>query len=122
MTDDLIVTLTEKDGHVVVRAEGVIDYVTGPLMAERLTDALACRPPRIVVELSRVTFVDSTGLSLLVSAYRDAAAVDGRVCLAAPGRQLCRLLETTNLDRWLLPYPTVAEATAAFDVRHDGCS
>ncbi len=65
------VRTTTQDGHVVVHCSGEIDLRTvGPprRVLERLGDAGA----DIVVDLTRVTFIDSTGVGALVAALRRA--------------------------------------------------
>jgi anti-anti-sigma factor len=118
--EGLVVSLSREDGFVVVSGEGEIDFPNGPVLSDRLTAALGERPPRIVVDLHDVTFVDSTGLALLVAAHRDARANQGWLRLAGPRGQLRRLLEITNLDRWLPPYPSVEAAATGQAEQTDG--
>ena len=113
----LVATLAEEGGVVVLRPVGDIDYPNAPALQEVLDRALASRPPRIVVDLRQTTFVDSTGLALLVNAFRHVAEYGGWLRIAGAGRQFRRLLKTTNLDRWLTPYPTPDAAAAG---RTDG--
>jgi anti-sigma B factor antagonist len=52
-----------------------------------------------VVDLSGVTFMDSTGLSVLVGALKRLRLMDGRLTVVAPDDDLRRIFEVTGLDR-----------------------
>jgi stage II sporulation protein AA (anti-sigma F factor antagonist) len=107
----LTVDLEEHHDVSVVRARGVIDFWSvGPLQ-ERLNDALQAHP-RVVLDLRDVSFVDSTGLGLLLSTHERAAAEGGWLRLAALTPLVKRLMQTTELDSRFHVYPTVTAATA----------
>ncbi|MFC0527512.1 STAS domain-containing protein [Phytohabitans kaempferiae] len=109
----LAVEVEERDEITLVRARGVIDFWNvGPLQ-EQLHDALQVDPARLVLDLRDVSFVDSTGLGLLLSVQDRAASEDGWLRLAGPNPLVRRLLRATELDRRLPVYPTVAAAAAA---------
>jgi anti-sigma B factor antagonist len=79
----------------------------------RLISATATPPAFIVLDLSQLTFIDSTGLGVLVGAQRRARETGGEVRLAgaAPGVQ--RVLEVTGLDTVFGVFPSVDDARAA---------
>ncbi|WP_374102576.1 STAS domain-containing protein [Micromonospora sp. D93] len=52
----------------------------------------------VVVDLSRVHIIDSTGLGLLVRAHREARERGVTLCLAAPSRFIRTVLHTMRLD------------------------
>jgi len=62
------VTRIETDGTVVLAFTGVLDLETISAAEAAFADAEAHRPERIVVDLSDVEFIDSTGLRMIVSA------------------------------------------------------
>jgi anti-anti-sigma factor len=82
--------------RVVVRVRGEIDMATGPLLSSALTRA-AAQASEVHVDLSDVQFMDSTGLSALVTAHQ---ALDRLVivCPPGPGR---RALEVSGLLKLL---------------------
>lgn len=93
-------------------ARGVIDFWNvGPLQ-ERLNDALLANP-RVVLDLRDVSFIDSTGLGLLLSVHDRATAEGGWLRLAALNPLVTRLLRLTELDRRFHIYPTLTAATAS---------
>ena len=80
------------DGVVVVTGE--LDAATAGQLARRLAAPPAVR----TIDLSGVTFIDASGLRVLVKA-RDCAAT--RCLLRAPSRRVVRLLEITGLSAML---------------------
>src|SRR5688500_18125103 len=78
----LTVDLEERGDVTVAVARGVIDFWNVGPMQERLNDALL-HSPRVVLDLRDVSFVDSTGLGLLISVHDRAAAEGGWLRLAA---------------------------------------
>jgi stage II sporulation protein AA (anti-sigma F factor antagonist) len=108
----LAVDLEEHHNVSVAIARGVIDFWSvGPLQ-ERLNDALLANP-RVVLDLRDVSFVDSTGLGLLLSVHDRAAAEGGWLRLAALNPLVRRLLQTTELERRFHVYPTLTAAIAS---------
>jgi anti-sigma B factor antagonist len=61
------IEIIERDEAVVLVVEGEIDIATAPLLEQRLTEAEAGDAPRLIVDLDRVSFMDSTGLQVLVA-------------------------------------------------------
>ena len=108
--DTLEVDVAEHDGCTVLTARGTIDYWTVRPLRTAVEEAVAAPRPRVVLDLAKVAFVDSTGLSLLVAADRWTREQGGWFRIAEPADQLRRLLSTTNLDRRLAVHGGVAEA------------
>ena len=111
--DDLTVDVERRDRAVVLVARGVLDFAHAKALREPLDEAVRETEALVVLDLEQVTFVDSTGLALLVSGDHDARGAGGRLRLACPSQQLRRMLATTNLDRRLALYDTVAAALQA---------
>jgi anti-anti-sigma factor len=108
--DTLEVDTAGHDGFVVLTARGTIDYWTVQPLRTAIEQAVTAPQPHVVLDLAKVGFVDSTGLALLVAADQWTRNRGGWVRIAEPGDQLRRLLSTTNLDRRLAVYGSVAEA------------
>ncbi len=73
----------------------------------------------VVVDLTHVHLIDSTGLGLLVRAHRDAAARGATLSLAAPSPFLRTVLRTLRLDGLFPTYDSRAEAVARVTGRTD---
>ncbi|MCA2213229.1 STAS domain-containing protein [Jidongwangia harbinensis] len=107
---ELAVDVAERDDVVIITASGVLDLGSAAGLRAALDAAVAHDRPRVVVALDAVTFVDSTGLALLVTGDRCARDGGGWMRIAGPGAQLRRMLDITNLDRRLAVYDDVAAA------------
>ncbi len=86
---------------------GEIDVFTAPSLADRLLELCDSGSSRVVVELEGVTFIDSTGLRVLIEADRRMRDVDGSLVLLRPSRAVSRLLELTALGDWLTVEPEI---------------
>jgi anti-sigma B factor antagonist len=60
---------TERDRHVVIHVGGELDAQSGTELTTLLTEAFRHEPEAVVVDLTELDFVDSVGLSVLVSAH-----------------------------------------------------
>ncbi|GGM75954.1 anti-sigma factor antagonist [Thermopolyspora flexuosa] len=97
----------------VVAVEGELDLFTAPHLREEVRDAIKKDGPTLVLDLSELSFMDSSGLSVLIEAWRLATSEGGCVSLANPQPPVARILRTTGLDRRIKVYPDVASAVAA---------
>jgi anti-sigma B factor antagonist len=109
----LRVSLGEHEGIPVARASGEIDVAT----AQGLRSELAAVPSgtrKLVVDLSEVTFLDSTGLGVLVATLKrlQDGADDSRVALVVTRPQTVRVLEVTGLARVFSVHASVEDALA----------
>jgi anti-anti-sigma factor len=102
-----------EDGRAEVVVAGEIDFATHRALLGTLTDEIEHGHRRIVLDMSGVTFCDSTGLGVLVQIRQRAVEGGGWLRVAAPTDAVRRALEITNLDRLIPAYPTVAEAADA---------
>lgn len=100
--DNLTVTTSSDDPPVVV-AEGQIDSHTSPSLDEALEaiDAGAF----VSINLSGVTFVDSSGLRVIVRAHKRQAKGGGALTIVEPSEPVARLLDITGLTSELRIQP-----------------
>jgi anti-sigma B factor antagonist len=102
----------ERDGAVVVQLAGELDLYNAHAVRDELLAAAARSPDRLVVDLSGVTFIDSTGLGVLIEA-RTRLPNRRAFLLAAPGLETKRALEISGLDRHFAVHDTLDAALAA---------
>lgn len=96
----LAVTITRDDGAVVVTVRGEIDLYTAPSLAAALRDAVDQAPGSLVViDLSAVTFMASSGIAVLTTGLSHAQQRDCRILLAGGGRPVHRPLEAAGLEQ-----------------------
>jgi anti-sigma B factor antagonist len=88
----------DQDGVRVVVVSGEVDLASAPALVERLGLDADAPAVRTVVDLCEVTFVDSTGLSVLIRARRAVHAVDGAIAFVCrPDTKPARLFDVTGL-------------------------
>lgn len=66
-----------------------------------------------MIDLSGVTFMDSTGINLLIGADQAARGAQGWLRLAAPTEAVLRTMQLVGLDMIIPSYPTLGEALEA---------
>jgi anti-sigma B factor antagonist len=93
--------ISEQDlggANLVVQVDGEIHASTAPEFAERLNAAVEGGKTGIVLDLTGVEFIDSTGLSVLLSGLRKVTRVGGDMVIACANPTVLRLFEITKLD------------------------
>lgn len=96
----------------VVTADGEIDLQSAPALRDAVL-AAADLTAHLVVDLGRVSFLDSSGLSVLVLAQKRTSAQNGSVSLVGPVGVVRKALELTRLDDAFPIFDGVDEAVAA---------
>jgi anti-anti-sigma factor len=105
---------TQQHGDVVVVSiAGELDMATAPQVQDRVTDLLDQGYKQVVFDLDKLSFCDSTGLSVFIRTKNSCDAAAGRVRLAAPQRAVLRVLQVSGLTEVLEIHPTATEAVAA---------
>jgi anti-sigma B factor antagonist len=97
------------DGHAVVALHGELDIMDAAEVAAALT-AVTAREPQIIVDLAGLEFIDSSGVAALAHGRRQARQAGGYLILAAPRRDVMRVLAITRLADAFSVYATVEEA------------
>ena len=98
---DLFSVSSERagDGLGVVVLSGEVDIYTAPRFKECMLELLDAGVDRLVVDLSGVTFIDSTALGVLIGGVRRVHAAGGAMALVVTSRAVERVLSITGLDR-----------------------
>ena len=100
-------------GGTVVEASGELDIYTSPEFQRCLTNAVERFGPRVIVDLTQVTFLDSSALGALIGAARQSARQVTELLLVCPPGSVSRVVAITGLDRVFTMYATREEALAA---------
>ena len=106
---DLTVWTEDLAGAVVVRVVGDLDVATEVEFVARARDLRVASMPRVVVDLTGVTFLDARGIAALVELTRQVNEGGGRLALVAM-LTARRLLHLALLDRVITVVNTVEEA------------
>jgi anti-sigma B factor antagonist len=90
--------VAHEGAKTIVSVVGEVDLLSSPALRHCLL--MSCSPgTTVVVDMAGVTFMDSTGLGVLVGARSRAQAVGGELWLRQPTPQIARVLEITGLRR-----------------------
>jgi anti-sigma B factor antagonist len=103
---------TEPD-TAVVALEGEVDIYSAPQFKEALLAGIEDGATTIIVDLGRVTFIDSTALGVLVSGAKRVRPKNGRLDIVCTDENITRIFEITGLDRIFGIYRTRDEALRA---------
>ncbi|MEX2218330.1 MAG: STAS domain-containing protein [Phycisphaerales bacterium] len=92
-----VVTQTEG-GTVTIAPEGDVDLARSPTLRAALRQALAAKPQRLVVDLTGVDYMDSSGVATLVEALQTARRGSTRLVLCAMKERVRSIFEIARLD------------------------
>jgi anti-sigma B factor antagonist len=79
--------------------EGEIDLHRSPRVERSLASMIQKRPDRIIVDLSGVTFIDSSGMAVLIRALQNMKEYGGKLSLSGMNDNVRPIFETTRLDQ-----------------------
>lgn len=97
-------------GQTVLAVGGELDTYTAPTLRDRLADLLESGTHTVIVDLSGVDFLDSTGLGVLVSGLERAREAGGALPLVCADQRILRLFGITGLDAVFTIRQTVDDA------------
>ncbi len=98
------------EGIAVLALDGRLNMVTATKFREVMISAVAEGHTRIAVDLSKVVFIDSSGLGALIGGLKTARQAGGDLRIAAPNEQVKLVLQLTNMDRVLTAYESAESA------------
>ena len=104
------VDLAVAPGTVLVRASGELDVFTTPLLRDALLGLPLESLSAAVVDLAGLTFIDSSGLGVLVAAQKKLRTGGGALRVVCDGGPVLRMLEITGLLGTITVFGTVDEA------------
>ena len=114
MTDLFSVSSERHDGGLaVIVLGGEVDIYTAPRFKECMLELLDDGVERLLVDMSGVTFIDSTALGVLIGGLRRVHDADGMMALVVTTSAVQRVLTITGLDRVFDIHATRAAATEA---------
>ena len=102
-----------QDRPNVLPLEGEIDLHVSPNIAASLQMMIEKKPGKLIVDLSRVTYIDSSGLAVLIEAMQDVEEHGGNFALAGLQETVRAIFEMARLDQVFRIFPDVEMALAA---------
>jgi anti-sigma B factor antagonist len=102
-----------EDGIDVFALQGEIDLHYAPVLRSLLQSKVKAQTRALVLDLSGVEYIDSSGLATIIEYFRDASKHAGILCLVGLNANLKSTFEIVRLDKAIPSFATAAEATDA---------
>ncbi|MBW8484145.1 STAS domain-containing protein [Actinomadura parmotrematis] len=100
-------------GFSLVTVTGELDYGNAVVLSSALDEVSLRTGGGLVLDLAELTYCDSTGITVFISAYKRAVASGARFALAAPNPDLARVLGIIGLDDFFALHADADEAMRA---------
>jgi len=102
-----------------IKLSGEMDAHNAPAVKSQIDTAMSNNGTnKIIFNLSQVEYIDSTGISLLVSTYKHTSDIGGMMCLLTPSQRVERLLQISGLNKYF-PVFELKEDAVAFLTNED---
>ena len=105
--------ITEQDGALIVGLAGDVDLQSSPDARKVLLECVARKMP-VLVDLSKVNYIDSSGIASLVESLQTARKGGGDLILVLVSEAALRVLELARLDKVFTICGTIDEGLASF--------
>ena len=110
MEEQFEVSKESGNGYVLVSVVGEVDVATAPEFRDRLREAIGEGPGIVAVDLTGVTFIDSTALGVLIEAKELCDAEGGTMRIAVSEPRILKVFEITGLTELFEIRPTRDQA------------
>jgi anti-sigma B factor antagonist len=107
--DPLEIEVQQAEGRTLVMVAGELDASTASYLYDALSDLELTDARHVVIDLAKLTFMDSTGLSVLVTEHKRLEHVNGKLTIFSPPSAIRRLFEITGLATTLDVVPANEE-------------
>lgn len=98
------------EAHLVIDVNGEVDVHSAPQLSDRLSQAIDSGPNSLVVDMSSLAFIDSTGLGALVAARNHANSTGVSLRLVCSSSRLLKVFRITGLHQVFEIFPTLEQA------------
>lgn len=109
----LPVRIESLSGATVLAPQGDIDMSRAPAFREHVRRAIQSGPSRVVIDLSEVEYMDSSGLATLVEAMRNAKQAKTELLLCGLHQKVLAIFEIARLHQFFKIVPTVEDAVSS---------
>ena len=111
---DLAIIEDASQRRTIVKLCGELDIANAPDLRERLLAILSRRTPNnLVLDLSKLEFIDSSGIAVLVNTERRARLLGCALVLVAPQAAVSRVLQICGLNHHFLIFETISALAPA---------
>ncbi|MFI9243830.1 STAS domain-containing protein [Streptomyces sp. NPDC053086] len=104
-----------RSGPVVLRLAGELDHYTGPSLRQAVEDVLRSPGAGVVADLSGLEYCDSTGMTVIITAYHRALAAGSSFSVAGLSPAMVQLFRVAGLDQLFTLHSSVQEAVDALN-------
>jgi anti-sigma B factor antagonist len=101
--------ITEREGTVIVGFSGDVDLQSSPEARKILLECVARRMP-VLVDLSRVDYIDSSGIASLVESLQTARKSGGNLFIVSASEAALKVIELARLDKVFTICNTIDDA------------
>ena len=112
-TEPAACPMPRKDQPNVLPLEGEIDLHVSPNIAASLQTMIEKKPPKLIIDLARVTYIDSSGLAALIEGMQNVQEYGGKFALAGLQEPVRTIFEIARLDQVFRIFPNVNAALAS---------
>ncbi|MEI2711809.1 MAG: anti-sigma factor antagonist [Nocardioides sp.] len=110
---DLTLATRDADASTIITVGGEIDVYTAPKLRDLITELVGQGRYHLVVDMSGVEFLDSTGLGVLVGGLKKVRSNNGSLHLVCSQERLLKIFRITGLAKVFQIHPTAEDALAA---------
>ena len=107
---DLSLETREAGDRTVVAVGGEIDVYTAPKLRDKITELVNAGHHRLLIDMEKVEFLDSTGLGVLVGGLKKVRAHDGSMELVCSQDRLLKIFRITGLAKVFTIHDSEASA------------
>lgn len=109
---DLEITWETRDGATILRPLGDVDLSRSPCLRNDIRKAFENPPEKIIVELSEVSYMDSSGVATLVEAMQLSRKTNSKLVLCCMTERVQSIFEIARLDQVFIIRPDIDAALA----------
>lgn len=102
----------EIQGVPALKITGEIDLHASPELRQSLREYLSSQSPRVLLDMSDVDYIDSSGLAVLIEYMKESQAFDGKLGLFGLREKVRSILRLVGLDRFFVFEDTVEKTLA----------
>ncbi len=107
-------TVQEIDGGIIIVTDERMDSLHGPKLRDTVKEFSQERGVKLVIDMGKTLFLDSTGCGELLSCLKAVISKDGEMKIARPTPRILEIFQLTRLDKVFMIYDSVDSALESF--------
>jgi anti-sigma B factor antagonist len=104
---------SKKDQNNILTLSGEIDLHNSPAVAASLKEIIARKPPQVLVDLSQVSYIDSSGIAVMIEGMQNVQKYGGKFGIFGIQDSVRSIFEIARLDQVFRIFPDLKSASAA---------